>query len=309
MKTDFLKSSFSRATVCSLTLISLCCFVTQANAAELHSEDFDSDDGGYTATLFNPLDASSPENLWTWGATGVDGSSAWTAPGAAVGTPFEQHLDIPSIDVTGTGLVILEFDHLYKFEATWDGGVVMYGINGGPLNPVPLAAFTANGYNDLMQSGSDWGYDGDMNGLDMFGVDSGGFVHSTANLGTLNEGDTLDIQFRGGWDWNTQEPEGWTIDNVLVTQLETPGDFNFDESLDLLDFGILADNFNEPGQFTDGDINIDGVVNMTDFIEWYSLYRAQEDPAGAAAVPEPAAGMLMLLGCIGLLGNSRKRRN
>ena len=99
------------------------------------------------------------------------------------------------------------------------------------------------------------------------------------------------------------------LDNVLVTQLETPGDFNFDESLDLLDFGILADNFNEPGQFTDGDINIDGVVNMTDFIEWYSLYRAQEDPAGAAAVPEPAAGMLMLLGCIGLLGNSRKRRN
>lgn len=309
MKTDFLKSSFNRATSWSLTLISLCCFVSQANSAELHSEDFNGDDGGYVATLFNPLNASSPENFWTWGATGVGGSNAWTATGASVGTPFEQHLDIPSISVTGTGLVILEFDHLYKFEATWDGGVVMYGVNGGPLSPVPAAAFTSNGYNDLMQSGSDWGYDGDMNGLDMFGVDSGGFVHSIANLGTLNAGDTLDIQFRGGWDWNTLEPEGWTIDNVVVTQLETPGDFNFDESLDLLDFGILASNFNEPGQFSDGDINIDGMVNMTDFVEWYQLYRAQEDPAGAASVPEPTTGLLLLFGCIGLLCKSRRRRN
>lgn len=309
MKTDFLKSPVSRATSWSLTLISLCCLVANAGAAEIHFEDFDSDDGDYAAALFNPLEASEPDNPWTWGATGVDGTNGWTAAGVAAGTPLEQHLNVPPISIPGDGLVILEFDHLYKFEATWDGAVVMFGVNGAPLSPVPAAAFTINGYNDLMQSGSDWGYDGDMNGLDMFGVDSGGFVHSIANLGTLNANDTLEIQFRGGWDWNTQEPEGWTIDNVQVTQLETPGDFNFDESLDLLDFGILAANFNEPGQFADGDINIDGVVNMTDFVEWYQLYRAQEDAAGAASVPEPTAGLLTLLGCVGLLGHSRKRRS
>lgn len=307
MNTTIRNSVVVRVASSCLTIISICCFSTSTLAVEtIYSEDFDGGDGGYVATLFDPLGAAA-ENDWTWGETGVDGSNAWTAVGAAVGTPFEQHLNVPSITVPSTGLVVLEFDHSYGFEATWDGGVLMVGVNGAELSILSSDAFTGNGYNDQMQTGSDWGYEGDMNGLDMFGVDSGGFVRSTAKLGTLNAGDTLDIQFRGGWDWGTQVPAGWTIDNVSVTQVDVLGDFDENGSVEFVDFLILADNFGTGTTYAEGDINFNGTVDLADFGEFRGLFLSL--PAGeAAAVPEPSAALLLQLAMLLGLVVRRKSR-
>lgn len=71
----------------------------------------------------------------------------------------------------------------------------------------------------------------------------------------------------------------------------TPGDFNDDGAIDLLDYVILRDNFG--GTFTPetsvsmGDFNGDLTVDLKDFAGFREAYNAQQP--GAAAVPEPAS--------------------
>ncbi len=85
---------------------------------------------------------------------------------------------------------------------------------------------------------------------------------------------------------------------IAVHYGEEPSvDINGDGTIDLNDFAILSSNFNGPGAFEDGDVNYDGVVNMTDFVLWRNVFQT---PGVAAAVPEPTAGVLCLLGMLSL---------
>ena len=85
------------------------------------------------------------------------------------------------------------------------------------------------------------------------------------------------------------------------------GDFNDDGDVNLQDFIVLANNFNAPGDFEQGDINFDEQVDMRDFLSWRQIFQAQNAPAGAAVVPEPNAAMLVLI-ALGLLPALRRRR-
>ncbi|MEM7680820.1 MAG: hypothetical protein AAF288_02590 [Planctomycetota bacterium] len=58
------------------------------------------------------------------------------------------------------------------------------------------------------------------------------------------------------------------------------GDFNGDGSTDLLDFDVLAANFNQSGGFHEGDGNYDGTVTLLDFDAMAQNFgRAGSDPA------------------------------
>jgi hypothetical protein len=176
-----------------------------------YSEDFEADDGGFTAASFQPFGVSG--GPWTYGA------GAWTAAGSGTaGSPFEQLLTSPEMIVPANGAVTLAFDQAYNYEADWDGGVVMLSVNNGPFTFV--TDFSQNGYDVALQTGADYGYAGDLNGVMAFNGDSGGVIHSVANLGSLTAGDVIRIQFRGFWDWNTAPDPAfaWSIDNVSVTQ-------------------------------------------------------------------------------------------
>lgn len=286
---------------CCFAVLGVCCLTTLAHADEIYTETFDDSDAGFVEMLFNPGASDNAENSgpWTWGPTGVAGTNAWSIVGGNGGSnPYEQLLNSPEITVTGDGPVLMEFDHAFQFEEDWDGGVVMISINDSPLEP--LTNFVSNGYNDEMQTGSDWGYEGSMNGLPMFSIDSGGFIHSVADLGILSAGDTIELQFRAGWDWAVLgapagEPQ-WIIDNLSLVQNLVPGDFNFDDTVDSADLDILTSNFNGPGGFAAGDMNFDGMVSMADFVDWYGIFTSE----GVAAVPEPTSQTAMLIG-LGLL--------
>ena len=93
---------------------------------------------------------------------------------------------------------------------------------------------------------------------------------------------------------------------VLVAALVSAqtGDFNMDGVVNLEDFLVMAENFNssfEIGEvsFSKGDNNIDGHVNLADFIELRAIFNA---PAGASAasVPEPGGLLLVLVGLLAL---------
>lgn len=103
------------------------------------------------------------------------------------------------------------------------------------------------------------------------------------------------------------------IDNIRIitdfTRIELLGDFNEDGKLDLVDFGILADNMNTlipENSYPSGDIDFSGRIDLADFVVFRKEFLKQGQ-AGAAAVPEPGAGLLAMLGAL-VLGTVRRRR-
>lgn len=197
-----------------------------ASAAEFFSADFNANNGGFTQSTVNPLGAS-PSAPWTHGSTvGVGGSGGWSAgPEEGQGNPVEHLLTSPVISLTDSGTVSLSFDHQYSFEDGWDGGQVLVSLNGGTFAPVSGTSFTQNGYTGTVQTNDDWGYTDDMNGLAVFTGEAATFGPSLANLGFLNAGDTVQVRFRGGWDWNGigSDPSlGWQIDNVALSVNPVP---------------------------------------------------------------------------------------
>ena len=140
----------------------------------------------------------------------------WTAAG---GEGFKNSdLISPPVTVTTTGPVTLKFTHRYFFEAAWDGGAVLVSVNDGPATYLPGTAFSANGYvgNTLANDGSAW-----PGGENVFYDKSAGspaLIESVANLGTLNAGDTVSVQFRGRWDGGYAEPApNWEMGTVRIS--------------------------------------------------------------------------------------------
>ena len=80
-----------------------------------------------------------------------------------------------------------------------------------------------------------------------------------------------------------------------------PGDANLDGVVDVSDFNTWnANKFTSVAAWCSGDFSADGVVDVSDFNTWNSNKFTSSDSA-AAAVPEPAAIGLVLIGLLGLL--------
>ncbi|MDO9161009.1 MAG: hypothetical protein Q8N35_12705 [Methylococcaceae bacterium] len=215
---------FQKAIISVLIASGSLILMAPAQAATTYfSADFNSTDGGFTTSTVNPFNGI-PKAGWIYGAAaGASGSGGWSTLGEQEdgGSPYEHLLTSQIVTLSASGAVNLSFDHFYDFEQNWDGGVVNISVNGGAFTQVSAASFTQNGYSGIIQSIDDWGYAGDFNNLNVFTGTTTGFITSQANLGNFNAGDTLRIQFRGGWDWNglgqNELGPNWAIDNVTLT--------------------------------------------------------------------------------------------
>jgi len=98
------------------------------------------------------------------------------------------------------------------------------------------------------------------------------------------------------------ENELVAIDNLLVDYLGSvvPGDANGDGVADFLDFEIIRDNLFTGRTLMEGDVDFDGDVDLGDFAFWKSV--RSDAPA---AIPEPAASLLLLTGLAMLLFSRR----
>jgi len=205
-----------------------------AAAGPFYSENFSLGDGGCTTSIVG-LPVSGSYYQWAYGTYGNGGSPAWRADGGdPVDNPVELKLTSPLINVPQAGNLRLEFDQLYNFEydgpggLRWDGGVLMVSANSGAFTAVPAAAFVENGYTGPIQSDYPWS----MSGMDAFsgpsgsllgtGQAQGDWLHTSVYLGQFQAGDTVQFQFRGGWDWYTAYTPGWVVDNVSLEAVPEP---------------------------------------------------------------------------------------
>ena len=132
-----------------------------------------------------------------------------------------SRLNSPALTVATAGSVTLSFSHRYSFEVDttrWDGGQLRISVNQGAYVAVPLASFSANGYNNTVGGASVPNCE--LAGQQAFTAQSTGYVAeeytiSIATLGTFNANDTISIQFLGAWDDCAQgSVPNWEIDRV-----------------------------------------------------------------------------------------------
>ncbi|MCL4178281.1 MAG: hypothetical protein KJ072_11150 [Verrucomicrobia bacterium] len=189
--------------------------VLPSAGVELVLEDFNASNGGFTVEN-DPATPPGAWKPWIYDATG----GQWSADGSDTecGGPFNPRLTSPAYGVPQSDEVTLTFTHRYRFEGDlYDGGQVRVSVNGGAFTPVPADNFTVNGY----AAGNIVG-NGILNGQRAFNSDSAGyeaveFIQSSVILGTFSQGDTIAVQFVGGWDdcWSPGQP-AWQIKDLQL---------------------------------------------------------------------------------------------
>ena len=99
----------------------------------------------------------------------------------------------------------------------------------------------------------------------------------------------------------------WDVDidtnQVLLSVVPAPtGDYNLDGSVDSADYSVWQDTRGATGDGLAADGNLDGAVDAADYAVWKSNFgRTVDSGAGAtAAVPEPAAFTLLLIGLMAI---------
>ena len=85
---------------------------------------------------------------------------------------------------------------------------------------------------------------------------------------------------------------------------EVSADLNGDGSVDFADFLLISANFNAEG--TEGDVDFDEFVGMSDFVIWRNQFDAGGGAGEASAVPEPSTGTLGIV-CLVALSLIRRR--
>jgi len=144
-----------------------------------------------------------------------------------------------------------------------------------------------------------------------------GVARPAANFDTpTNPGDLS--RFSVGSSSNGNQG-GFAMDNLLVmsgatfdrgpANPGTPGDVDGDMDVDFDDFAVIRDHFQQSVTMrTEGDLNSDGVVDFRDYRQWKSNVAPPATGTGAA-VPEPAAALLVALaGCGAYLAARRPRQ-
>lgn len=216
------------------------------------------------------------------------GGRATLGPGADI-TPRVGALQATSgrLDIADNGLIV---DYT---------GASPMGLPLGPFGSV--ANLIANAWNNGAWNGL--GITSSFGTTQVFGV---GYAEASTLYGISGSG--------------TATFRGQTVDATSVLVLLTYyGDATLDRRVGIDDFAILASNFNLTGLgWMDGDFNYDENINIGDFAlmaaNWNLAFPAPRPgggfatTGGRAAVPEPAAGMLIAGLASLVLGGRRRRR-
>jgi hypothetical protein len=174
------------------------------------------------------------------------GGTGWRTPGQS--SVQGNSLTGPTLFVQANGTVSISLTHRYNFENRWDGGQLRYSVNGGAFTT--QTAFTANGYSATL-NGSGNPIAGQQAWTNQSaGYSTPSYITSTANLGTFNLGDQINMQFFAGWDSSGVNPSpNWEINGLTVNNAEltpaaaVPFDFHAAPGLVIVGLGGAVMSF------------------------------------------------------------------
>jgi hypothetical protein len=133
------------------------------------------------------------------------------------GTPSDQYLISPPLEVAATGDFTFSFDHRHRFEFSddtwWDGGVIEISTDNGN-SWQDIGASATPGYNCTLYDRAD--NPNPLSGQPAYGSSSQFYPalqRVDVDLGTAYQGQTVQIRFRVGTDWAAGD-EGWQVDNL-----------------------------------------------------------------------------------------------
>jgi len=193
-----------RLSCLTLAVAALCGFaVTQEVKASTQLFDFSTGSQGFTAGGTGPA--------WTY--TG----SQWQVGSSS--SVNSSTLTSTMVNVAFTGDVSLSLAHTFNFEDTFDGGQLRVSVNGGAFNLVN--PFTANGYTRTISVN----FGSPIAGQRAWSG-SGGPETSTADLGTLTGGTTLQFQWLAAWDESlAATAPNWQLTSFSLALPDLPAAF------------------------------------------------------------------------------------
>jgi hypothetical protein len=237
---------------------------------------------------------------------------------------------VPGVGITKLGLGTAAMKHIRADAAAIDSGTLRVISNGSPSGTSRVKSLAVNtgadtpGSLDLTNNGMVVDYDvtsplADIRALIVTGRNGGdwngtGITSSTA----ANTSSTHAIGYGESAQLGLVTFLGQPVDDTAVVLRYTRlGDATLDAVVNLADFNCLAGNFGQSGRtWVQGDFNYDGTVNLIDFnllAANFGLSAAAGSVSPddwsrlAASVPEPSAGILMLLTAPPLLRRRRRR--
>jgi large repetitive protein len=197
--------------------------VVDAQTFLVHLDEVANASATETVEVRNPPweETGTLEGVWTR-VTETAADHAWH--GADSGTTGDVSLVSPPLQVSGTGIFTISFDHAYSFEFSpgapatyWDGGVVEITTDGGTTWE-DISAYDDPGYDGTITDTSGNPLAGRM----AYGGTNPSYPATdpvTLNLGPGLGGQTVQIRFRIGTDAAAGAP-GWTIDDIAFSGID-----------------------------------------------------------------------------------------
>ena len=162
--------------------------------------------GGFTNTVI-----AGASNWATTTAYSYSPSTAWWGNDDTLVADFSLN----SAPFTPKPFTILSFQHLYEFENSYDGSLVEYSIDNGNSWVDAKSLIFKNPYNGIIDSLS---VSSIPNRAAYTGSSSSAFIHTLANLSSLNGKSTI-LRFRVSTDMGNSTGAaniGWVLDDISV---------------------------------------------------------------------------------------------
>ena len=226
----------------------------------IFSEDFSDGDGGFEVTS-----DGDPTGPWEFNS----GQGTWSVDGdGGLGTPTWNALTTPGIVVPAEIALQITIVHRYSIEPQWDGTALAVSVNSSDEDDFEVlegTTFIQNGYtfqgllgNHILgeqQGGNGEGFNGNSPGYD-----DEEFITSVAQIPAIDPGDTLRVQFIGGWDEGAVGTfPNWEVDSIVVETLTDMDEDGMPDSYE--DRNGLDKTVND----ADGDLDEDTVSNIDEF--------------------------------------------